>query len=61
MDADTVAWFAEQGGLTRENGEIFRRELLSRGGSEDVMAAYRRFRGADPDPVHVFKRQGLTG
>ena len=59
MDADTVAWFAENGGLTRENGDRFRRELLSRGGSEDVMAAYRRFRGADPDPVHVFKRRGL--
>jgi len=59
MDADTVAWFAENGGLKRENGERFRRELLSRGGSGDVMVAYRRFRGADPDPVHLFRRRGL--
>jgi len=60
MDADTVAWFDENGGLTRSNGERFRRELLSRGGSENVMAAYRRFRGADPDPIHVFRRRGLV-
>ena len=60
MDADTVAWFAENGGLKRENGERFRREVLSRGGSGDVMAAYRRFRGADPDPVHLFRRRGLV-
>jgi len=60
MDADTVAWFGENGGLTAENGATFRREVLSRGGSEDVMAAYRRFRGADPDPVHVFRRRGLV-
>ena len=60
MDADTVAWFGENGGLTRANGDRFRREVLSRGGSEDVMAAYRRFRGADPDPVHVFVRRGLV-
>ena len=59
LDADTVAWFAENGGLTRANGDTFRRDVLSVGGSRDVMAAYRRFRGADPDPVHVFARRGL--
>jgi len=60
MDADTVAWFGENGGLTRANGERFRREVLSLGGSVDVMAAYRTFRGADPDPVYVFQRRGLV-
>lgn len=60
MDADTVAWFAENGGLTSRNGDRFRREMLAVGGSEDVMAAYRRFRGADPDPVHLFVRRGLV-
>jgi peptidyl-dipeptidase Dcp len=60
MDADTVAWFEENGGLTRENGDRFRREVLAVGGSEDVMEAYRRFRGAEPDPVHLFRRRGLV-
>ena len=35
LDADTVNWFKENGGLTRQNGERFRKELLSRGGSID--------------------------
>ena len=49
LDADTVEWFAENGGLRRENGDLFRRELLSRGGSVDPMQAYRAFRGRDPE------------
>lgn len=59
MDADTVAWFDEQGGMTREAGEHFRRELLGRGGSIEAMTAYRRFRGAEPDVAHLLRRIGL--
>ncbi|MDR0783772.1 MAG: M3 family metallopeptidase, partial [Propionibacteriaceae bacterium] len=60
MDADAVAWFEANGGLTRENGDFFRREILARGGSCDVMEAYRRFRGTDPDPRYLFIRHGLV-
>ncbi len=60
MDADTVAWFTERGGRTRENGEVFRRELLAKGGSVDVMESYRTFRGANPDVRHVLERRGLA-
>ena len=60
LDADTVAWFAENGGLTRRNGDTFRRLVLSVGGSCDVMEAYRAFRGGDPDPIHLFRRRGLV-
>ncbi len=60
MDADTVAWFGENGGPTRENGDHFRRTLLSRGSSVDVMESYRLFRGADPDVRHVLERRGLV-
>ena len=48
LDADTVEWFGEHGGLCRRNGEAFRGQLLARGGSVDPMAAYRAFRGRDP-------------
>jgi peptidyl-dipeptidase Dcp len=48
LDADTVEWFAENGGLDRDTGERFRRGLLALGGSVDPMAAYRGFRGRDP-------------
>ncbi len=60
MDADTVAWFSENGGMTRSNGDHFRAALLSRGSSVDVMESYRRFRGADPDVRHVLERRGLV-
>ncbi|TQM36194.1 M3 family metallopeptidase [Pseudonocardia cypriaca] len=61
LDADTVEWFAENGGLRRENGDAFRRELLSRGGAVDPMEAYRAFRGRDPELAPLLTRRGLTG
>ncbi len=60
LDADTVEWFAENGGLRRENGDAFRRELLSRGGAVDPMEAYRAFRGRDPELAPLLARRGLT-
>ncbi|MDO5738985.1 MAG: M3 family metallopeptidase [Ornithinimicrobium sp.] len=66
MDADTVAWFREQGdednagGMTRAAGDHFRRELLGRGGSIEAMESYRRFRGADPEVKHLLARLGLA-
>ena len=59
LDADAVEWFKENVGPTRENGDHFRRALLSRGGSVDAMTLYRNFRGADPDIASLLKRRGL--
>ncbi|WP_214409590.1 M3 family metallopeptidase [Sphaerisporangium fuscum] len=59
LDADTVEWFKENGGLTRENGDTFRRELLSKGGSVDAMTAFRAFRGRDPHIEPLLTRRGL--
>jgi peptidyl-dipeptidase Dcp len=60
LDADTVEWFHENGGLTRENGDRFRAGLLSRGGSVDGMEAYRSYRGRDPQIDPLLKRRGLV-
>lgn len=60
LDADTVEWFKENGGMKRENGDHFRKTLLSRGGSEDAMAIFKTFRGAEPNVEHLLKRRGLT-
>jgi peptidyl-dipeptidase Dcp len=60
LDADTVEWFKENGGLRRENGEVFRGRLLSVGGSVDPLAAFRAVRGRDADPGPLLKRRGLT-
>jgi peptidyl-dipeptidase Dcp len=59
LAADTAAFFTTNGGLSRDNGERFRRRLLAHGGSIDVMDAYRDYRGRDPDPTHLLERLGL--
>jgi peptidyl-dipeptidase Dcp len=61
LDADTVDWFTENGGLTRANGERFRQRLLGVGGSKDPLEAYRDFRGRDAVIEPLLKRRGLTG
>ncbi|MCC2317165.1 M3 family metallopeptidase [Cellulomonas chengniuliangii] len=59
LDADTVTWFEENGGLSRENGERFRRTLLAKGGSGDPMDAFRELRGRDPQIAPLLARRGL--
>ncbi|WP_341394943.1 M3 family metallopeptidase [Arthrobacter sp. G119Y2] len=59
LDADTVEWFKDNGGLTRENGERFRRELLSRGNSIDPLEAFRNFRGREAAIEPLLHRRGL--
>ncbi|MEO3860064.1 M3 family metallopeptidase [Acrocarpospora sp. B8E8] len=59
LDADTVEWFTENGGLLRENGDRFRTHLLSKGGSVDPMTAFRTFRGRDPRIEPLLERRGL--
>ncbi len=60
LDADTVEWFRENGGLTRANGDRFRERLLGVGGSKDPLEAYRDFRGRDADIQPLLERRGLT-
>jgi peptidyl-dipeptidase Dcp len=59
LDADTVEWFRENGGLTRANGDRFRRYVLGIGGSADPIASYREFRGRDAEITPLLKRRGL--
>jgi peptidyl-dipeptidase Dcp len=59
LDADTVEWFKNNGGMTRENGDHFRQTLLSKGGSVDAMNLFRNFRGAEPDIQPLLERRGL--
>ena len=61
LDADTVNWFKENGGLTRKNGDHFRKTLLSRGGTLDAMQMYRNFSGRDAQVQPLLERRGLTG
>ena len=60
LDADSVEWFKENGGLERRNGDHFRATLLSRGGSKEAMSLFRDFRGRDADVTPLLNRRGLN-
>jgi peptidyl-dipeptidase Dcp len=60
LDADSVKWFKENGGLERRNGDHFRATLLSRGGSKEAMSLFRDFRGRDADVTPLLNRRGLN-
>jgi peptidyl-dipeptidase Dcp len=59
LDADSVEWFRQHGGLTRANGDHFRQTLLSRGGSDEAMTLFRNFTGREPYVEPLLKRRGL--
>lgn len=60
LDADTVEWFKENGGMLRENGQHFRDTLLSKGGSVEAMDLFRSFRGREPNVEPLLIRRGLN-
>ncbi len=60
LDADSVNWFRENGGLTRENGKRFAELLLARGGSKDSMQMAREFLGREPSIDALLVRRGLN-
>ena len=59
LDANTVKWFKEHGGLSRENGDHFRATLLSQGGSKDALELFQDFAGQAPDIQPLLERRGL--
>lgn len=59
MDADTWALFEEKGPWDRATADAFRTKLLATGNETDRKAAYRAFRGRDPDVNALFRRRGF--
>ena len=60
LDADTVQWFEQNGGLTRANGDRFRQYVLGLGGAGAPLEAYRAFRGRDAEIEPLLQRRGLA-
>ncbi len=60
LDAETVEWFEENGGLNRESGRRFRDAILAIGGSADPVSAFTRLRGHAPQIQPLLNRRGLT-
>ena len=59
LDADAFALFKEKGIFNREVAQRFRDNILSRGGTEDPMELYVRFRGQKPQVDALLKRDGI--
>ena len=60
LDDDAYQWFEDHGGLTRANGDRFRRMVLSRGNTEDLAAMYKAWLGAEPSATPMLKYRGLA-
>lgn len=59
IDDDAYAWFKENGGMTRENGQRFREMILAHAGTQDCAAMYRAFRGRDAEVEPLLEERGL--
>jgi peptidyl-dipeptidase Dcp len=59
LDADAFERFKEAGIFNPQVASDFKEHILSKGGSEDPMVLYKKFRGAAPKPEALLKRAGL--
>lgn len=60
LDSDAFEAFKEKGLFDKTTATSFRKNILERGGSEDPMVLYRKFRGNDPDITPLLRKRGLT-
>jgi len=60
LAADAFGRFVEAGVVDRATGDLFRREVLSKGASRPAIESFRAFMGRDPDPAAMLRRHGLT-
>jgi len=61
LSADAFSLFEEHGGLDRETGLAFLHDILERGGSEDAMDLFVRFRGREPSIEPLLRHSGIVG
>ncbi|HCS48299.1 MAG TPA: peptidase M3, partial [Candidatus Aminicenantes bacterium] len=59
LDADAFQAFKETSLFDRATAESFRRNILERGGTEEPMVLYKRFRGREPKIEPLLKKRGL--
>ncbi|MCQ2221649.1 MAG: M3 family metallopeptidase [Prevotella sp.] len=60
LDADAFAVFKREGVFNRETARRFRDCILSKGGTEDPMVLYKRFRGGEPTIDALLERNGIN-
>ncbi|RZA06565.1 MAG: M3 family peptidase, partial [Proteobacteria bacterium] len=59
LDADAFEFFKEKGIFSPEVAQAFKSHVLSKGGTEHPMELYKKFRGREPDPKALLRRDGL--
>lgn len=59
LDADAFAAFKEKDIFDKATAKSYRDNILAKGGSEDPMVLYKRFRGAEPSVEPLLKKRGL--
>ena len=59
LDADAFEYFKEEGVFSKTVANKFKDHVLSRGGTEDPVVLYKRFRGQEPKPEALLRRAGL--
>jgi peptidyl-dipeptidase Dcp len=59
LDADAFEYFLEKGIFSAEVAQKFKENILTKGGSEHPMELYKKFRGREPDPNALLRRDGL--
>lgn len=59
LDADAFAYFKEKGIFNKEVATKFKDYVLSKGGTENPMELYKKFRGAEPKTEALLERAGL--
>ena len=59
LDADAFAVFKRHGIFDQATAQSFRDNILSRGGTENPMTLYKRFRGGEPTIDALLKRNGI--
>lgn len=57
---DTQHWFKTHGGLKRENGDVLRQKVLSKGFSVDALTMFKDFYGKAPDIGPLLESRGLV-
>lgn len=60
LDSDAFQPFAEKGVFDKETADSFRENILSKGNSDDAMTLYKKYRGAEPDPVYLLRNRGFV-
>jgi peptidyl-dipeptidase Dcp len=60
LNDDAYQWFDDHGGLSRANGDRFRRMILARGNTEDLATIYQAWRGKPPTIDAMMKYRGLS-